>query len=336
MTRFKQLKHFINNEMSMSHIYQPLMLIELLKEMDGTASVKDIAQAILNKDPTQIEYFSQVVKNMVGKVLTKNHEIATKDKDIYSLIGSEDLSNKEAEELIELCKQKIAEFEAKRGDTIWSHRRRGHRPISGSIRYEVLSRARGRCELCGITNEQKMLEVDHIFPKSLGGKDDLSNYQALCYSCNAAKRNTDDTDFRLFKTLYEQREENCLFCDVQSNDRKRIIAENNLAYAIRDGFPVTEGHTLLMPKRHVSDYFGLVQSEVNAINLLVQEQRTLLMASDSKIEGFNIGMNCGEVSGQTVFHCHVHLIPRRRGDVANPRGGVRHIIADKGFYEDKR
>jgi diadenosine tetraphosphate (Ap4A) HIT family hydrolase len=124
-----------------------------------------------------------------------------------------------------------------------------------------------------------------------------------------------------------------LFCDIQSNDRKRIIAENNLAYAIRDGFPVTEGHTLFMPKRHVSDYFGLVQSEVNAINLLVQEQRTLLMASDSKIEGFNIGMNCGEVSGQTVFHCHVHLIPRRRGDVANPRGGVRHIIADKGFYE---
>ena len=336
MTRFKQLKHFINNEMSMSHIYQPLMLIELLKEMDGTASVKDIAQAILNKDPTQIEYFSQVVKNMVGKVLTKNHEIATKEKDIYSLIGSEDLTNKEAEELIELCEQKIAEFEAKRGDTIWNHRRRGHRPISGSIRYEVLSRARGRCELCGITNEEKMLEVDHIFPKSLGGKDDLSNYQALCYSCNAAKRNTDDTDFRLFKTLYEQREENCLFCDIQSNDRKRIIAENNLAYAIRDGFPVTEGHTLFMPKRHVSDYFGLVQSEVNAINLLVQEQRTLLMASDSSIEGFNIGMNCGEVSGQTVFHCHVHLIPRRRGDVANPRGGVRHIIADKGFYEDKR
>ncbi len=332
MTRYKQLEDFISNKISMSHIYQPLMLIELLKNMEGKASVKEIAQSILNKDPTQIEYFSQVVKNMVGRVLTKNHAIATKDKDIYSLIGSEDLSNEEAEELIQLCEQKIAEFEVKRGDSIWSHRRRGHRPISGSVRYEVLSRAKGRCELCGITNEEKMLEVDHIFPKSLGGKDDLSNYQALCYSCNAAKRNTDDTDFRLFKTLYEHREENCLFCDIQSIDRKRIIAENNLAYAIRDGFPVTEGHTLFIPKRHVSDYFGLAQSEVNAINLLVQEQRTLLMASDSSIEGFNIGMNCGEVSGQTVFHCHVHLIPRRRGDVENPRGGVRHIIADKGFY----
>lgn len=318
--------------MSMSHIYQPLMLIEMLKNGDRKATVKDIAQAILNKDPTQIEYFSQVVKKMVGRVLTKNHEIATKEKDIYSLIGSEELSSEQVQELIQLCEQKIAEFEAKRGDSIWNHRRRGHRPISGSIRYEVLSRARGRCELCGITNEEKMLEVDHIFPKSLGGKDDLSNYQALCYSCNAAKRNTDDTDFRKFKTMYEHREKNCLFCDIQSIDKKRIIAENNLAYAIRDGFPVTEGHTLFITKRHVSDYFGLVQSEVNAINMLIQEQRTLLMASDSSIEGFNIGMNCGEVSGQTVFHCHVHLIPRRRGDVANPRGGVRHIIADKGFY----
>ncbi len=92
----------------------------------------------------------------------------------------------------------------------------------------------------------------------------------------------------------------------------------------------------LVLRRGVKEYFELVQSEVNAINLLIQEQRTLLMQADSKIEGFNIGMNCGEVSGQTVFHCHVHLIPRRRGDVENPRGGVRHIIADKGFYEDKK
>jgi ATP adenylyltransferase len=333
---YSRLHKFITTEMTMSHIYQPLMLIELLKNMDGKATVKDIAQAILNKDPTQIEYFSQVVKNMVGRVLTKNHEIATKDKDVYSLIGSEYLSNKEAEELIELCEQKIAEFEAQRGDAVWQHRRRGHRPISGSIRYQVLAAAKGRCELCGITNEEKMLEVDHIFPKSLGGKNDLSNYQALCYSCNAAKRNTDDTDFRLFKTMYEHREEGCLFCDIQTKDRQRVIAENNLAYAISDGFPVTEGHTLYIPKRHINDYFGLVQAEVNAINSLMTEHKNMLQAKDSNIEGFNIGMNCGEVAGQTIFHCHVHLIPRRKGDVENPRGGVRHIITGKGFYDDKK
>ncbi len=336
MTRFHELKHFIENEMRMSQIYQPLMLIQLLKNMDGTASVKDIAQAILNKDPTQVEYFSQVVKNMVGKVLTKNHEIATKDKDVYSLIGSDELSNSEVEVLIKLCEQKIAGFEAKRGDAAWNHRKRGHRPISGSIRFQVLAAAKGRCELCGISNEEKMLEVDHIMPKSLGGKDDLSNYQALCYSCNAAKRNTDDTDFRIFKSMYEHREEKCLFCDIQTKDRARVIAENNLAYAISDGFPVTQGHTLFIPKRHINDYFGLVQAEVNAINSLMTEHKNMLLAKDSTIEGFNIGMNCGEVAGQTIFHCHVHLIPRRKGDVENPRGGVRHIIAGKGFYEDKR
>jgi len=66
------------------------------------------------------------------------------------------------------------------------------------------------------------------------------------------------------------------------------------------------------------------------------EQKELLKNDDPSNEGFNIGMNCGEVAGQTVFHCHVHLIPRRKGDVENPRGGVRHLIAGKGFYEDKK
>jgi len=66
------------------------------------------------------------------------------------------------------------------------------------------------------------------------------------------------------------------------------------------------------------------------------KQKELLQCNDASIDGFNIGMNCGETAGQTVFHCHVHLIPRRKGDVENPRGGVRHIIAGKGFYDDKK
>jgi diadenosine tetraphosphate (Ap4A) HIT family hydrolase len=95
---------------------------------------------------------------------------------------------------------------------------------------------------------------------------------------------------------------------------------------------VTEGHTLIIPKRHTADYFDLVPAEVSAVNLLLQDQRKRLLAADSAIEGFNIGVNCGEVAGQTIFHCHVHLIPRREGDVENPRGGVRHVIAGKGYY----
>ena len=332
---FRKLHHFISTEMQMQQVYQPVMLMALLKNK-GEASVAQIAQAILDKDPTQIEYFSEIVKNMVGRVLTKNRSITEKDGNTYRLMGAQDLSQEQVNELVSLCEQKIQDFERQRGDSVWEHRKRGHRPISGSVRYQVLSRAKFKCELCGISADEKSIEVDHIFPKSLGGKDDLSNYQALCYSCNAAKRNTDDTDFRSFKSLYEHREEKCLFCDIQTNDRNRIIAENNLAYAIRDGFAVTEGHTLFIPKRHTLDYFGLVPAEVNAINALMAEQKKTLQDTDSTIDGFNIGMNCGESAGQTIFHCHVHLIPRRKGDVENPRGGVRHIIPGKGFYEDKK
>jgi diadenosine tetraphosphate (Ap4A) HIT family hydrolase/5-methylcytosine-specific restriction endonuclease McrA len=307
------------------------MLMELLAH-DGNRTVTDVATSILNRDPTQLEYYSQIVKNMVGKVLTRNRGITEKHGDTYHLTGIEDLVESERQELIGLCLQRLSAYENSRGAAIWEHRRRGHRPISGSIRYEVLKRAGFRCELCGISAEAKNLEVDHIHPKSLGGKDDLSNYQALCYSCNAAKGNTDSTDFRDLKTKYEHRQEGCLFCRIPEFNPERLVDENALAYVIRDGFAVTEYHTLVIPKRHVADYFGLTQAEINAINHLIIAQKELLDGVDSTIDGYNIGVNCGESAGQTIFHCHVHLIPRRKGDVEHPRGGVRHVIPGKGDY----
>lgn len=331
MSAFEKLKKFINEDMSMSHIYQPVMLITLLKNK-GKASIKEIAQSILNQDPTQIEYYSEVVKNMVGKVLTKNRGITEKTNDIYSLVDGSHLSANEANELIALCEQKIHEYEKKRDGAHWEHRKRGRRVISGTVRYEVLKRANGRCELCGISHELKSLEVDHITPKSLGGKDDISNYQALCYTCNSQKNNKDDTDFRSLNSQYEHREQECLFCNIPHSETKRIIEENTLAYVIRDAFAVTEHHSLIIPKRHARDYFELTQAEVNAVNQLIQSQKLQLDKKDKSIEGYNVGMNCGEVAGQTIFHCHIHLIPRRKGDVKEPRGGVRGVIPEKGSY----
>ena len=331
---FAELTKFITQDMRMAQVYQPVMLIELLRN-NGTASVEQIAQAILDRDPTQIEYFSKIVKAMPGHVLTKNRGITERNGSQYTLKGADALTPQEVDDLVSLCMKRIEEFEAKRGEAAWAHRKRGHRPISGSVRYNVLTRAKFRCELCGIPADTKALEVDHIHPKSLGGKDDINNYQALCYSCNAAKGNKDDTDFRDFKTLYEHRESGCLFCDVQDKDKKRIVAENVLAYAMRDGFPVTDGHTLVLPKRHVADYFGLTQAEVNAVNQLLTQQKEKLQQADESIDGFNVGMNCGESAGQTIFHCHLHLIPRRTGDLGkdvDPRGGVRHTIPGKGSY----
>ncbi len=320
--------------MTMSHVYQPVMLIELLKN-NGHASVTQIAQAILNKDPTQIEYFSEIVKNMVGPVLTKSRGVTEKEGNKYNLIGSDELTEEQKQELISDCIDRLEKYEEKKNNEQWSHRRRGHRPISGSIRYEVLKRAKSRCELCGISAYDKNIEVDHIHPKSLGGKDDLSNYQALCYSCNAAKRNTDDTDFRHNVSMYENREPDCIFCQFQLPEQERIVEENALAYATRDAFPVTEHHTLFIPKRHVIDYFGLTQAELNAIHALIHSQKKILDALDPRIDGYNLGWNCGETAGQSVWHCHAHLIPRRKGDVEFPKGGVRHVIPNKGHYEVK-
>ncbi len=196
----------------------------------------------------------------------------------------------------------------------------------------VFERAGTRCEACGVSIDEMTLEVDHIEPKSLGGKDEIDNYQALCYVCNSSKRNTSSTDFHKLSRLYDERQGGCLFCDVQVSDTQRMVSENALAYATRDAFPVTAHHTLIIPKRHVIDYFGLKQPEINAINRLLTDQKELLQKLDSTIEGFNVGMNCGEVAGQSVFHCHVHLIPRRKGDTPSPRGGVRHVIPAKGNY----
>ena len=121
----------------------------------------------------------------------------------------------------------------------------------------------------------------------------------------------------------------CLFCEIP---QERIIASNELAFAIRDGFPVTSLHTLVIPKRHAADYFELTKDELLACHDLVLELKESIAKEDPNVVAFNIGMNAGEAAGQTVFHCHMHLIPRRKGDVENPRGGVRHLIPNKGFY----
>ena len=331
---FEKLSNFISNKMQMQHVYQPIMLIELLKH-GGQATEYQIARVLLTLDPTQQKYYENKVRNMVGEVLIKN-KVTKREKSVHHLLGFDQLTVDQVEELIRLCESKLEAEAAKRGDSYWKHRATDREPISGSIRYEVLKRANQRCECCGVSILDKPIDVDHIVPRSLGGANSINNYQALCYECNTNKGNRDDTDFRNLSVMFEHREDNCLFCDIQTKDRKRVIAENNLAYAISDGFPVTQGHALFIPKRHVNDYFGLIQAEVNAINALMTEHKSMLQAKDSTIEGFNIGMNCGEVAGQTIFHCHVHLIPRRKGDVENPRGGVRHIIAEKGFYEDKK
>lgn len=121
----------------------------------------------------------------------------------------------------------------------------------------------------------------------------------------------------------------CPFC---VDALEATTAASTLAYAVADRYPVTPLHTLVIPRRHVADYFGLTEDELLACHALLHHLRETILAADPDVSGFNIGLNVGATAGQTIFHCHFHLIPRRAGDVANPRGGVRHIIPGKGNY----
>ena len=327
LMNFPDLKHFLIKRMRMSHIYQPVMLMTLLKE-GGVASIETLSKKLLIEDKSQQEYYGNITRNMVGRVLN-NHGIVQKDGKIFKLRDYETYTEDQKIELIQICQEKLNEYIEKRGKRIFEHRRKSAGYISGSIRYNVLKDAKFRCELCGVSADTKALEVDHIIPRNKGGTDEISNLQALCYSCNAMKRDKDSTEFRKVKESYEVREEGCLFCEIQ---KERILDEDNLFYVIRDGFPVTDLHTLVIPKRHVETYFDLYQPELNSCNRMIQKFKQQIEKEDVSVKGFNIGVNNGEVSGQTIFHCHIHLIPRREGDVKNPRGGVRGVIPNKQGY----
>ena len=122
----------------------------------------------------------------------------------------------------------------------------------------------------------------------------------------------------------------CLFCELESSWRK--VDENSLSYLVEDLYPVTPGHTLVIPKRCVADFFELTSEEIVAISELLKSRREKLLEVDPSITGFNIGLNCGESAGQTIFHCHYHLIPRRNNDVVDPTGGIRAVIPGKANY----
>ena len=125
----------------------------------------------------------------------------------------------------------------------------------------------------------------------------------------------------------------CLFCNVPSSD---YIFENNLAFSTFDSYPVSKYHALIIPKRHVENYFDMSEEEVVSCNKLIKKMRNKIQELDPTVDGFNIGTNSGKVAGQSIMHCHIHLIPRRKNDVDNPQGGVRGVIPSKQHYQRKK
>jgi len=124
----------------------------------------------------------------------------------------------------------------------------------------------------------------------------------------------------------------CLFCNSKVSG---IAHQNDLAYASYDTYPVSNLHCLIIPKRHVADYFELSNDEIIACNELIKIIKKDILDNDQSVKAFNIGTNAGKLAGQSIMHCHIHLIPRRAGDVDNPQGGVRSVIPKKQHYKRK-
>jgi ATP adenylyltransferase len=327
-TAYLKLEKFLNSQMSMTGAYQPA-LIKAILEGGGVASRRQIAREFLKNDIGQIRYYEGIVSRYPTQTLIK-HGIIKKDGFAYYLTSDFDgLEEWEKLSLISLCEQHLSAHISLKQEQLASLKRGLAPSLSGSARYNTIKRAATRCEACGRSNENGMLHIDHIIPRERGGTNDSWNLQVLCETCNTQKRHLDDTDFSAIKESYFYREFACTFCELA---QQRIISENELALAIRDGYPVTKFHTLIIPKRHVSDYFDLFQPERNAIQSLLEQQRLLILESDPSVTGFNVGINSGADAGQTIFHCHVHLIPRRKGDVEEPRGGVRGVIPARQKY----
>ncbi|HCJ50481.1 MAG: HIT family protein [Gallionella sp.] len=119
----------------------------------------------------------------------------------------------------------------------------------------------------------------------------------------------------------------CLFC----KDPRGVSIQHELAFSARDTYPTSPGHTLVIPRRHVASFFDLTPEEVSACMGLIKAEKKLIDEEFSP-DGYNIGVNVGPAAGQSIFHVHIHIIPRYKGDVEKPQGGVRHVIPKKAHY----
>ena len=298
MDNIEDFKKFIRTT-RMTHIYKPVMLQAVLQR-GGAATKAEIAADIVGRDVLQHEHYRRnIVDQMPGKRLIRDGALV-KDGNTYRPAPPFDaLRKSERIELIAECERQIEDFVQKYGDKFGNPI---GEPVPGSLRFEVLKRAGGRCELCGASHEEMRLDVDHIIPRAKGGNNDAANLQVLCRTCNAQKRDRDDTDFRALNVSYARRDPGCVFCQKDHGD-------DPLAFVVEDAFPVSPGHHLIIPRRHVADYFDLTGGERNAIDRVLHATRSRLVKEDKTISGFNVGANVGASAGQTVFHVHVHLIP---------------------------
>jgi diadenosine tetraphosphate (Ap4A) HIT family hydrolase len=227
------------------------------------------------------------------------------------------------EEILKICDSKLDDYYAKHPTDLDTNNGWGRKRI-------LMLEKQPFCSLCGAKPSLDVeLDIDHILPDSKGGSDEIENLQVLCHSCNRAKGNYLLKSSKDIHHLALNENETCIFCKLP---KERVMFENEYIKVVRDIYPVSNGHTLFIPKRHIQNAFELTDQEMLWIFKIAKLESGNLIKNDKSIEGFNTGFNIGKAAGQSVMHVHFHLIPRRTDDTPEAFGGIRNVIAGKGKY----
>lgn len=303
--------------------YQPV-IIKCLVEQKGVSSLTHIATVLAGLDRESIGYYRSKIRIYPKQVLSK-HKIASMEKETVRLEVKLPTKKEEIDELIRLCDEKIKGYFA-------SYIEDPGKPSGwGSLRVAMITETPW-CHLCGAKpgkNTDIQLDIDHILPVSKKDSSDRSYLQVLCHRCNRAKGNS---------LIYSAAEAHsraldvkvgCIFCSLSDD---RVVDQSDYVVVIRDKYPVTEFHTLVIHRRHVADGSQLTDIEILETYKILRKITTGLKITDRLIEGFIIGYNVGEAAGQTVGHAHYHVIPRWVGDVIDPVGEIRGIIPAHKLY----
>ena len=306
---FEELEEFIRHRMKMTHIYQPLMIKTLL-EQNNTATAEDIARGFLNEDKAQLEYYTLIAKRWPSITLRRHNVVSYTREDgrgVFRLL-LDGASHDQRRRLVELCELRLSEYIDRTLRLPWYNRRGSREHIPGRLRYDVLAKSGGVCVACGVSAQERALEVDHIVPVNMGGPNDISNLQALCYKCNAQKRDRDKTDFVRVLNRLKYRNPKCSLCMAGGH-----VLDNHMAFAVREAKPTAELHSLVLPRRHVGSFFELIPAEKTLCLDLVDSVKTQIQDSDRTVTGFNVAFDAGRTAGPMTEHCQIHVIPRRAG-----------------------
>ena len=249
---YDSLRHFIKDVMSMTHVYQPIMIRTLLESKDYKATKEAIAKQFLGIDESQLNYYKAITGKWPHRTLKKHGIVRYDRKEKEYTLLLDYMTAEQKKKMIELCDLRLHEFIDK-DPAIRRLRELDTRSSSGSLRYDVLAKSKGVCTACGVSSIEARLHVDHIIPINVGGIDRIDNMQALCYKCNAQKRDRDDTNFLLWHKRLQFRKRGCTMCNC-----KQHALENGLAYCVLAG---SDGISTVIPRRHATSFMKLIPAE---------------------------------------------------------------------------